>query len=314
MGRRVGIIGTVIKDTIHYMDGQITHALGGVLYTILPMRVFLPEDYELTPIMHVGQDLHSEVTGILECLPNVKTSNVISEECENNRVDLYYHSREDRTEVATGGVSPVNMEEIKNLDEVDILVVNFISGWEISLSTMKKLCSNLRTTVYSDIHSLTLGKGDDGKRFPRKPYGWRKWLETFHYVQMNENEASTLTGVEIANSEEGRRKSLAEISSLILANGPKTVAITLGARGAFITMVNGYGQQTHEWEDGYSIEEAVDPTGSGDVFLAAFTSALLLGNGFRDALSFSVKASALSTTTRGAEGLYEYYMETGLRP
>lgn len=314
MRRKIGVIGTVIKDRIHSASGEITDALGGVLYTILPLRAFLPEDFEIVPILRVGRDLHIEIMEIFENLPNVSTVNTIRDESENNRVDLYYHSEGERTEVSTAGVSPTSYEEIQGLDELDHLIVNFISGWEISLSTMERLAGSFHARIFSDIHSLLLGRREDGGRYPRKPPGWEQWLKNFHYVQMNVSEARTSTGVEIAGEGDELINSLTRASSLIHQHGPGIVAITLGALGAFLTWVKPDGRRAQQFRNGYEIDRTVDPTGSGDVFLASFASASLLGEGCCEALSFAVKAAALSTTTKGASGLYEYFRESGLKP
>jgi hypothetical protein len=312
--RRVGVVGTVINDTIHSPTGQVTHALGGILYTILPLRVFLPANVEIVPVLHVGRDLHERVLCILRDLPNVSARHVRREERDNNRVDLHYHSAEERTEVATGRVSPIRLEELAALGRLDILVMNFISGWELSFTTMKRIPGTIRARVHADLHSLLLGRSPDGRRYPRRPYGWKKWLSACRRVQVNEREAMTLTGVKLADSGNELVASLEEASDRIHACGPEEVAITLGARGAFLSVQKGQGKPARELKCGERIERIVDPTGSGDVFLAAFTASTLLGRDARAALAFAVRASALSTAAKGAECLYDYFRQRDLRP
>jgi hypothetical protein len=307
MTKSVGVIGTVIRDTIHSTTGEVIHALGGILYTLLPLRAFLPEEIEIVPMLHVGMDLYDEVMEILGDLPHVSTSHVIPQECENNRVDLYYHNAQDRTELATFGVSPVSPGEMDRIADVDLLIVNFVSGRELSLQAMKRIGDTVPSGVYADLHSLLLGRAEDGRRYPKRPYGWKKWLECFHYVQMNESEAMTLTGVDVRDARAGFLQPLADASERVHRHGPRAVAITLGARGAFLMTMEGDGMKREKWENGVDIRDAVDPTGSGDVFLAAYTSASVCGKGCFEALSFAVHTSALSTATRGAEGLYRYF-------
>lgn len=311
---RVGVIGTVIDDTIHSATGEVVHALGGVLYTILPLRAFLPEDVEIVPVLHVGRDIYERVIGVLEPLPNLSTAHIGREECDNNRVELFYRGNGDRTEVATGRVSPIRLEEVTGLGPVDALILNFISGWELSLATMKGLASTMRTVIHVDLHSLLLGRSADGTRYPRRPYGWKKWLSACKRVQMNAQEAATLTGADLAQSGEELLPSLEVVSDRIHAHGPDVVVITLGERGAFLSVRENEGAPARELRRGERVERIADPTGSGDVFLAAFTASTFLGRGPRDALAFAVRASALSTATRGAEGLYDYFVRSGLWP
>jgi len=307
MGHKIGVVGTVIKDTIHPASGEAVNALGGVLYTILPLRAFLPEEWEIVPILRVGSDLFDEIHRIFDGLPNVSTENVIRDRRENNRVDLYYHDAEHRTEVATGAVSPLLPRDVKGLDTIDLLLLNFISGWEFSLQTMKQVSGSFTGKVFADIHSLMLGRANDGKRYRRKPYGLKKWLEHFNYVQMNLGEARTLTGLDLDRSAGDFEGALSRASAAVQRLGPGLVAITLGEKGAFLSEVNRIGSVASELRGGHRIDSPIDPTGSGDVFLAAFTSTVVLGGDPGEALSFAVRSSALSTTVQGAEKLYGFF-------
>jgi hypothetical protein len=312
--RRIALLGTVINDTIHSATGEVSHALGGVLYTILPLRAFLPVDVEIVPLLHVGRDLHARVLSALAGLPNLSTRHVTREEQENTRVDLHYHSAEERTEIATGRVPPVSPEEVERLGRPDLLLVNFVSGWELSLAAMTQIAGMLRGRIHADLHSLVLGRASDGTRYYRKPYGWKKWLAACDTVQVNEREAKTLTGVTLDGSGEGLAVSLEQAADRLHACGPARVAVTLGARGAYLSLTQRRGALVRELRPGEKVEKIIDPTGSGDVFLAAFAAALFLGKEPCGALAFAVRTSAMSTAMRGAEGLYEYFHASGIRP
>jgi sugar/nucleoside kinase (ribokinase family) len=99
------------------------------------------------------------------------------------------------------------------------------------------------------------------------------------------------------------------VSAAVHSLGPSVVVITLGEKGAFLTRVTGGGFIDCEQRKGHRIDGEVDPTGSGDVFLAAFTSATVLGRKTGEALSSAVRLSALSTTVKGAASLYTYFSE-----
>jgi sugar/nucleoside kinase (ribokinase family) len=79
--------------------------------------------------------------------------------------------------------------------------------------------------------------------------------------------------------------------------GAPVVLITLGARGCWI----------YDGTKKAAIEapriDAVDPTGAGDVFAAAFTSQILKGTGLETAGRFATAAAALSTRSFGPEGV-----------
>lgn len=308
----IGVIGTVIDDRIHSLEGEVIRALGGILYTILPMRAFLPERCRIVPIMHVGHDLFDRVRELLDDLPEVETGWIVREECENNRVDLYYRTREERIEVSTRGVSPLLIDELDIVRELDSLIVNFISGWELTLATMKKLSRRPGSMICGDLHSLLLGRMSDGRRYFRKPYGWKAWLEHFDYIQLNEREFRTLTGFDFLAGENGAGGMHGVISGVFRERGARLVTVTQGERGATVFSLDGTGEGIRELHDIHAVEKPLDPTGSGDVFLAAFSSALLSGRNIQASLSFAVEAAALSTLTRGAEHLYEYFKEKGI--
>jgi sugar/nucleoside kinase (ribokinase family) len=102
------------------------------------------------------------------------------------------------------------------------------------------------------------------------------------------------------------------ISDMFLARGARFVTVTQGERGATVFSLDRTGEGIRELHDIHVVEKPLDPTGSGDVFLAAFTSAVLSGRNVRVSLSFAVRAAALSTLTRGAERLYDNFREKGI--
>jgi sugar/nucleoside kinase (ribokinase family) len=307
----VGVIGTVIDDRIHDLRGNVTRALGGILYTILPLRAFLPERYRVIPVMHVGHDLYERIVRLLGRLPAVETTWVMRQGHENNRVDLLYRNREDRIEISTKGVSPLSDRELDVVGELDVLIVNFISGRELSLATMKRIREIPGPMITGDLHSLLLGRREDGTRFPRRPYGWKMWLEQFDCIQMNEKELETLTGYSIKDGNHDRESLCRLISDVFFERGAGVVTVTCGERGARVFSRQGAGGRVRELRDVHPVENSLDPTGSGDVFLAAFTAAALTGRDLRSGLAFAVEAAALSTLTRGAEGLYDYFRSEG---
>ena len=108
---------------------------------------------------------------------------------------------------------------------------------------------------------------------------------------LNETELSEMTQTPINSSD---RKALVSAARLLLARGPGTVIVTLGAAGAL----------TVTPDDAYltpaPIVHALDPTGAGDCFLGALASHLNEGASLADAITFANKAAALSVQRPGA--------------
>ena len=65
--KRIGVIGSLVWDVIHGRDTR-EHAVeewGGITYTMSALDAALPEDWEIVPIMMVGEDLAVRAHGVL---------------------------------------------------------------------------------------------------------------------------------------------------------------------------------------------------------------------------------------------------------
>lgn len=89
---------------------------------------------------------------------------------------------------------------------------------------------------------------------------------------------------------------LVEAARAIVGLGARVVAVTLGDRGAVVA-----DEDSHELLAAHRVM-AVDATGAGDVFAAAFLAATMEGNDIREAGRFAVAASAISVRGAGARG------------
>ena len=108
---------------------------------------------------------------------------------------------------------------------------------------------------------------------------------------LNETELSEMTQTPIDSTD---RETLVSAAGMLLARGPRSVIVTLGAAGAL----------TITPDDGYLTPapavHALDPTGAGDCFLGALASRLNEGASLPDAITFANKAAALSVQRPGA--------------
>lgn len=103
---------------------------------------------------------------------------------------------------------------------------------------------------------------------------------------VNEHEAAQLLGGDDADP-----RSLLEL-------GPRSVVVTLGARGAVVASTEEVCRVVSP-----SVE-AVDTTGAGDAFTGALATRLAAGDGLADAARFAVRVAAVSVTRRGAQPSY----------
>ena len=111
------------------------------------------------------------------------------------------------------------------------------------------------------------------------------------YFTPNETEASFYLGKKVDSKTE-----IEEAAKTFLAKGVKNIIITLGPKGLYYANSN-----ESFFIDVYSLkDEVIDTTGAGDAFNGAFAYALSNNLKIKDALEFSNKVAAISTTKAGA--------------
>ena len=121
--------------------------------------------------------------------------------------------------------------------------------------------------------------------------GPRTVLENLDPLVVNEHEAAFLLG----DSVEGVEAALAAASNL-LALGPKSAVVTVGADGAVFA---------EEEDEGYVPApevEVVDTTGAGDAFVGALALRVAREDSLRQAVGYAVRAGAAAVTREGAQG------------
>jgi len=318
--RRLGVVGTLVWDTIHRRDGRpdTLEEWGGIGYALESLSVSLPEGWEIVPLLKAGRDLSEEAFRYLREIPRVRVTPGIRVVPEpNNRVELRYSGQHRQAERLSGGVPPWGWTELRPLAAAcDALYVNFISGFEMELETAQALRAGFRGPIYADLHSLFLGVGRMGDRIPRALPHWAEWLRSFDAVQMNEAEFELL----------GRAHGDPwELAAATVGTELRLIVVTLGARGAAFVAGGGPLGEPLAWSRGRGrladpgpavsgkVETAVrdlegDPTGCGDVWGSTLFARLLGGDGMEEAMASANEMAARNLLHRGARGLRHHLM------
>ena len=301
---RVGVVGALVWDEIHGRDPLVApvQEWGGIAYALAGMDAALPPDWEIVPLIKVGQDLAPEAARFLATLERVAPhARCIEVPVANNRVTLRYDSAERRCERMSGGVPAWTWPELGPMvADLDALYVNFISGFEMCLGTAEALRRGFKGPIYADLHSLFLGMGADGVRVLRPLPNAPAWFSFFDVVQLNEEELLQLGGDPLL------------LSADALGAGVSLLNVTVGSRGVIYVARPGF----DGFGDAASVPAAIrterlappavdasDTTGCGDVFGATCFARLLAGDGVYDALTAANRAAARNATFRGAGGL-----------
>jgi hypothetical protein len=315
---RVGVIGTFVWDVIHGRDAGVVRRApveewGGITYALAAFDAALPPDWQLVPIVKVGDDLAERAQAFLRSLPRVAPDAApVVVPYPNNRVELVYRDEVRRSEVLRGGVPGWTWVGLAPLlQDLDALYVNLISGWEVDLGVMQLIRQYFRGPIYCDLHSLVLGLRDDGLRTPEPRSDAAAWCRCVDFLQVNEDEMALLAPDPMA------------LSATALAAGVSVLTVTLGPRGAVYFAAPAFQRlddrriatQPALGVAGGAVRTALvpglparnpqggDPTGCGDVFGATFFSRLLAGGIITDALQAAMVAAARNVEHRGATGL-----------
>lgn len=124
-------------------------------------------------------------------------------------------------------------------------------------------------------------------------------LQNVDIITPNETEAELLTGIKVVDEQ-----SAVDSAKIFHAKGIKTVLITLGAKGVFVS------HQTESKIVPAFYVQAVDTTAAGDTFNGALVTALLENQPLEQAIRFAQGASAISVTRQGAQSSIPTRAET----
>ena len=298
MLRRLGVIGSMVWDTIHGRDPAqpAVEEWGGIAYALAAVDATLGPAWQIVPVIKVGRDLAPKANTFLRSLTHVAPGTRFVEVPEpNNRVTLLYQSAERRTERMRGGVAPWTWPELGPMvQDLDALYVNFISGYELSLETAQLLRRGFPRFIYADLHSLFLGKAPDGTRVPQLLPQAPAWFGCFDAVQLNEDEMQALGDDPLSTAADA------------LGHGCKTLCVTLGSRGA--AYFTGSPVRTARIPPDDAAPLDGDPTGCGDVFGGTVAAALVGGATLEDALREGGRLAARNLSHRGATGLRDHLL------
>jgi ribokinase len=117
---------------------------------------------------------------------------------------------------------------------------------------------------------------------------------------VNEHEAAFLLGEGLLGegTPDPERSRLAASAAALLARGPRSVVITLGADGAYAADASG---GAHVRSPAVTV---VDTTGAGDAFTGALAWRLSVGDTLPEAAALAARVGAAAVTARGAQGSY----------
>jgi hypothetical protein len=319
---KFGVIGEPCIDFIH-RGGKESKSLGGILYSAVSLAVIASND-EVYPIMNLGSDEYDNIVSFLGKFPNIKTDFINRTEHKTRVVNLYYKGLDvefecpktgkrktyDREENSTEPTLPIEYDLIKPaLNNVDAILINMVSGVDITVDTLKKIRENFGGYVHLDIHNIVMQTDEHGGRTQSSINNWEKWCKSSDTLQMNESELHVITPEKLSEYKFAER---------VLTEGDenygKALVVTRGKSGVSLFRKVKKKVMSEEYfeidkSDLAAIEtnHFADSTGCGDVFASAFFYRYI-SNGkhdYKTSLNFANRMASIKTKIMGVEELHK---------
>ncbi len=285
--RSIAVIGTICCDEVRRPGRKPVTGYGGIYYSLITLAQLFDRNDLIYPICSVGEEEYSALIHEIKHYPAIKHDRISRYPGPNNRVVLEYYSQEERREFSTYLPKQFTCSDMVPLPDVGLVLLNFVSGKEMSYKTVCALKRRMNVPLYIDLHSIFLGFGNNGERYYRTGKKWTHWHRSGDILQMNSTEAQILAGEELNGPSR-----VETFGKYLVDQGASVVLITEGHKGSVVV-----------WEKesktfvkripAYISEKSVDPTGCGDIYSSAFAYRFGDGADPAEAADFASRVSGI---------------------
>jgi sugar/nucleoside kinase (ribokinase family) len=294
MTRFLAVIGTVNHDVIVHRDGTRSESLGGILYNVLTLAPLLEgTGIGVRPFGRVGTEHLAEIRRLIAPYPHVDASGLIADPAGTNLSLLDYSAPGERVERVELRVAPLSPADVAGAAGAEAVLVNMISGRDLSPGTVAGLRARSRARFLLDVQALA--RTADAPRRPRVVPDRDAWCASFDLVRGNADEIVSFGGA----------RELRESVRRILAAGPAEVLATLGDEGSLraVAARGRGGEPALTTIPAFPAPGAVDPTGCGDSYLSGVCAAAALGVAPEDAPLLGAWTAAQVAALSGLDAL-----------
>lgn len=146
----------------------------------------------------------------------------------------------------------------EDLNLFDGILINMISGYDISLDQLKRLRKNYKGLIYFDVHTMSRGVDEKLNRVFRRIENFNEWASCIDILQANESEMLTFSD----------KKDEVKIVEELFSFGIMQIIITRAERGA--TVFFKQNQSVKKLHKAAIQVETINNVGCGDVFGAVY--------------------------------------------
>ena len=142
-----------------------------------------------------------------------------------------------------------------NFDLFDGILINMITGYDLSLNQLKEIRKNFDGLIYFDVHTLSRGVDKNLERNFKRIKNFNLWAESIDILQANESELQTLSD----------KRSEIEMVEELLSFGIKQVLVTRAERGATVYFLD---NKSVKRIDKKALKvKPINKVGCGDVYI-----------------------------------------------
>lgn len=267
------VIGHSVFDFINDSK-SIKESAGGIHYTISALNRLKTDDDEIFLCSQFDDESYKYFKAEYEKINKIylnKTNRI-------PRVHLNLFKTSERHEKYENITNNLSLT-IRDYNEFDGILINMITGFDITLDQLQNIRMNYTGLIFIDVHTLSRGLDDNYRRNFRTIPNFNEWAKCLDIIQVNELEIFTLS-----NS-----KSEQEIIREMFSYGIKILCITKGDKGAEV-----FYKEDEKIRSHYVKANKVDNTnivGCGDTFGATFFYNYIRNGNVIDSLNIAVKTA-----------------------
>ena len=273
------VIGHSVVDKIIEKD-NISIKPGGIFYTVISLLSQIEKGDKVNLCTNI--DKRSEVLfkEVYDKIQNDLITKIASIPQVELLVDDTGERKETYTEISQNLRIPTN-----DLRRFDGVLINMISGNDISLAQLIELRKNYVGTIYFDVHTLSRGIDKNLNRNFRRIDDFNKWAKCIDILQVNESELLTLS------DQKDETKIVEELFTL----GIEQFIVTKAERGATVYFINKDGKLESCHNDAIQVK-IKNKVGCGDVFGAVYFYNYIKNKNILAALELANVYAGISTT------------------
>jgi len=289
---KILLIGHSIID--HFEEaGNQTSKPGGIFYSALGILSLIKAEDKIFILTSWNKKSYNLFQKVF-----MKTDFSFANEVdEMPEVILKTSGEEEREEVYRNLSAQLSIDRVNNWNQFDGILINMITGFDISLKQLQTIRSNFTGQIYLDVHTLSRGVDTNLKREFRPIPNTVEWLDNIDILQCNERELRTIVSCE----------NELECAKQILGSRVKMLIVTKGEYGARV-----YFLERNKLSLLFIAAEkikTVNKVGCGDIFGAVFFYSYISTRDVYKSLKLANKAGAIAASHADLTNSVEFKLD-----